>query len=70
MKLLREIFEELYSMFAGDFLLSVGILTVVALAAAVRHFAPVDPSYAALVLMLGSLGVLIWRVSAHAATRR
>ncbi len=70
MKLLHEIFEEIYSMFAGDFLLLLGVLTVVALAAAIRHFIPVDPSYAALALMLGSLVVLVWRVSAHAATQR
>jgi hypothetical protein len=56
-------------MFAGDILMSLGIVVVVAVAAAIRYLAPVDPSYAALELMFGSLAVLIWRVSAHASRR-
>jgi hypothetical protein len=64
MKLLRELLNEIYSMFAGDLPMSLGVAVVVAVAAAIRYFAPVDPSYAALELVVGSLIVLIWRVCA------
>ena len=64
MNLLRDVLEELYSMFASDLAMSLGVVLVIGAAAAIRHFVPVNPALAGLALVTGCLALLIWRVSA------
>lgn len=66
MRLLRSVFDEIVSMFAGDIGLSLSLLAVVALAAALRFLTPFPPVGVGAVLLFGCLGALAYRVIAHA----
>jgi hypothetical protein len=60
MSVLRDVAEELFSMFAGDARLSIGVLIVVGAAAALAYAG--QPLLAAAVLLLGSLGLVVGSV--------
>jgi hypothetical protein len=66
MNVLREVAEELFSMFVGDARLAIGVLLVVAVAAAAATF--VQPWLGGVVLLLGCLGLLLDSVL-HAARK-
>jgi hypothetical protein len=66
MSVLRDVMEELFSMFAGDAWLSLGILIVVAAAALASVYA--IPLLGGAILLAGSLGILVGAVLR--ATRR
>jgi hypothetical protein len=66
MNVLREVAEELFSMFVGDARLAIGVLLVVAVATAAATF--VQPWLGGAVLLLGSLGLLLDSVL-HAARK-
>lgn len=66
MNVLRELWDEISSMFAGDAVLTLGALATVALAAVLRYLAPVPPIAAGAVLFAGPVLVLALRVLAAA----
>jgi hypothetical protein len=66
MSVLRDVLEELFSMFAGDARLTIGILAVVAVSAALAVFG--QPWLGGAVLLLGCLGLLFDSVL-HAARK-
>jgi hypothetical protein len=57
MSVLRDVLEELLSMFMGDARLSIGILAVVAVAALLAYVG--QPWFAGAALLLGSLGLVV-----------
>jgi hypothetical protein len=59
MNLIREIAGEIASMFVGDARLSLAILAIVGVAAAMRGLSGLDPLLGGAVLLVGSLAVLI-----------
>ena len=59
MSILREVFAELFGMFVADARLTVAILCVVAVAAALIRLAGMAPLLGGGVLLAGCLGVLI-----------
>jgi len=60
MNIVRDVFEELFSMFAGDRRLAIGIAIVVILAAVVARMA--QPASAGVVLFAGSVMVLLYSI--------
>jgi hypothetical protein len=66
MILLRQLASELYSMFAGDAMMSVFTVAIVLGAAAVRFLMPLPSFWAGIGLLLGCLALLVIRVLAHA----
>jgi hypothetical protein len=62
MKMLGEIAAELAAMFVGDARLSITILAVIALAAAIIAIGGVDPLVGGAVLLVGSLSALVENV--------
>jgi hypothetical protein len=66
MILLRQLVFELYSMFAGDAMMSVFTVAIVLVAAAVRFLMPLPSTLAGIGLLLGCLALLVIRVLAHA----
>jgi hypothetical protein len=59
MKILREIAGEVFRMFAGEKWLTLGILAIVAAAAAALNFAGLNPLVGGIVLLVGCLGLLV-----------
>jgi hypothetical protein len=70
MNTLREIFDELLGMFAGDAWLSAGALAAVAAAAAVRYLTGAPPVAAGAILFAGCALALTARVIAAAQPPR
>lgn len=68
MNVIIEVFEELWSMFAGDRRLTLLVLIVVAIAAAVALLLPSLAGFAPPLLLLGAIGVLADSVL-HAARK-
>lgn len=66
MNLLRSVFGEVASMFAGDLGLTLALLAIVATAVALRVLTPFPPLGVAAVLLVGCAGVIAYRVVAHA----
>jgi hypothetical protein len=66
MNVLRDVVEELFSMFMGDARLSLGVLLVVGAAAALAYVG--QPLFAGATLLLGSLGLVLGNV-VHAARK-
>jgi hypothetical protein len=62
MTMLKEMLAELVGMFMGDARLTVAVLTIVAVAAALIELAGFDPLGAGGILLVGCLGVLIENV--------
>ncbi len=58
MNVIREVLEELWSMFVGDRRLTLLVLAVVALAAALAVFVPSARVLAAVIILAGALAVL------------
>ena len=58
MNLLKEVVGELAGMFAGDLLLSLAVLAVVAMTAVIA-WSGLDPLLGGAVLLAGSLGLLV-----------
>jgi uncharacterized membrane protein YhhN len=67
MSLLRDILSELYSMFAGDSRLAIGVLVVVGASAGAAAFA--SPAAAGAVLLAGSVAMLVGSVLLSARKR-
>ncbi len=61
--MIKELAVELIGMFVGDTWLTIGILAVVAAAAAAVHFFGFDPLVGGAVLVCGCLGLLIESVT-------
>ncbi|HVC56595.1 MAG TPA: hypothetical protein VND95_11600 [Stellaceae bacterium] len=70
MSLIAEIAGELAGMFVGDARLSLAILAVVGVAAALRELSGLDPLLGGAVLLVGSLAVLIESVRRSARGNR
>jgi hypothetical protein len=70
MNLVRQLFAELYSMFAGDRVLTIATLGVVAVAAVARFMTPVPRLAVGATLVVGCLVVLVIRVRSEARKRR
>jgi hypothetical protein len=66
MNVLKSLIDELASMFAGDLLLSAGIVATILAAAALRFLTPAPPLAAGALLFLGCALVLALRVFAAA----
>ncbi|MFO7484036.1 hypothetical protein [Oceanibaculum nanhaiense] len=66
MNVLRDVFQEITSMFLGDARLSVAILSVVAIAAGLIEIAGLDPLLAGAILLAGCLAVLLEAVRRRA----
>jgi hypothetical protein len=62
MTILKEVLAELFGMFVGDARLTVAILAVVALAAALIYLFGIDPLFGGCVLLFGCLAVVIGAV--------
>jgi hypothetical protein len=58
MSVIREVLEELWSMFVGDRRLTLLVLLLVAVAAAIATFTPQYGVAAAILLLLGALAIL------------
>jgi hypothetical protein len=67
MSLLRDVLSELYSMFAGDSRLALGVLVIVGLSAAAASF--VSPAAGGAVLLAGSIAMLVASVLISARKR-
>jgi hypothetical protein len=59
MTMLQEIGSELVGMFAGDGQLSLAVIAIVAVAAALIHLTAIEPLAAGGFILIGCLGVLI-----------
>jgi len=66
MNVLRDLFDEIASMFAGDLPLSVGVVATVLASAALRFLTPVPPIAAGVLLFFGCALMLALRVFAAA----
>jgi hypothetical protein len=62
MTMLKEIIAELIDMFVGDARLTLGVLAIVAGAAALIKIAGIDPLGSGSILLVGCLGLLIENV--------
>ncbi len=62
MTILKDIFAELFSMFAGDVRLTIAILAVVALTASLIDLFGVDPQIGGCMLLFGCLTVVVGAV--------
>jgi hypothetical protein len=62
MMMLKEIVAELIGMFVGDARLTIGVLAIVASAAALIKLADINPLGAGGILLVGCLGLLIENV--------
>jgi len=58
MSVIREVLEELWSMFVGDRRLTLLVLLLVGIAAAIAAFAPQYGVVAAVLILLGALAIL------------
>ena len=70
MKLLRELASEIYSMFAGDAVMSIFVVIIVCAAAALRSLTPLPSSLAGFGLLAGCLILLAYRVFSYSAIAR
>jgi hypothetical protein len=71
MSLLRQVLSEIYSMFAGDALMSAGTLAIVAIAVALHAFTSTPSGLVGFGLFAGCVILLVIRVFAYAnQTRR
>ncbi|MDF1748092.1 MAG: hypothetical protein P1V34_04380 [Alphaproteobacteria bacterium] len=68
--ILKDVAEELYSMFMGDIWLSMAVLIVVAGAALITELTPLDPLIGGAVLLVGCLLVVIASVRRSALKAR
>jgi lipopolysaccharide export LptBFGC system permease protein LptF len=68
MSVIREVLEELWSMFVGDRRLTLLVLLLVAIAASIATFAPRYGVAAAVLLLVGALAILA-DVVLHAARK-
>ncbi len=66
MNLLRQFASEIYSMFAGDAVMSVFTVVIVGVAATLRVLTPLPSSLIGIGLLVGCLMLLMVRVLAHA----
>lgn len=66
MSLLRQVFEEIYSMFAGDATMSSCTLVIVALATALHVFTAIPASLIGFGLFAGCVTLLVLRVFTYA----
>ena len=66
MRLLREVAFEIYSMFAGDAVMSIFVVAIVAAAAALRFLTLTPPFFIGFGLLAGCLALLIYRVILYA----
>lgn len=70
MRLLREVAAEIYSMFAGDAVMTIFAVAIVAVAAALRFLTPTPPIAIGFGLFAGCLALLMIRVFVHARRMR
>lgn len=70
MRMLREIAAEIYSMFAGDAVMTVFTIAIVSVAAALRFLTAAPPILIGFGLVVGCLVLLIGRVVAFANNAR
>ena len=70
MRLLREVASEIYSMFAGDAVMTIFAVAIVAVASALRYLTPVPPITIGFGLFAGCLLLLMARVFASAKNLR
>jgi hypothetical protein len=70
MSLLRQLGSEIYSMFAGDAVMSVSTVAIVVVAAALRFLTPIPSSLVGVCLLAGCLALLIIRVLAYPRNAR
>jgi hypothetical protein len=68
MNVVREVLEELWSMFVGDRRLTLLVLLLVAITAAIATFAPQFRVAAAVLILVGALAILA--DSVHQAARK
>jgi hypothetical protein len=66
MNVLRSLFDEIASMFAGDLPLSVGVMAAVVASAGLRFLTPAPPLAAGALLFIGCATTLALRVFAAA----
>lgn len=70
MKLLRELASEIYSMFAGDAIMSIFVVIIVCAAAALRSLTPLPPYLIGFGLLAGCLVLLAYRVFSYSVKTR
>lgn len=70
MSVLREVFAEIYSMFAGDVVMSAGTLAIVAVAMALRMMTSTSPSLIGFGVFGGCVVLLVVRVFTYARQTR
>lgn len=70
MKLLRELASEIYSMFAGDAVMSIFVILIVAVSAAMRSLTPLPSYLIGFGLLAGCLVLLALRVFSYSAKAR
>lgn len=70
MSLLRQVWAEIYSMFAGDAVMSATTLAIVAAAVALHAFTPVSANLIGFGLLAGCVTLLLARVIAYASRTR
>jgi hypothetical protein len=70
MSLLRQFASEIYSMFAGDWVMSVFAVVIVVVTAALRFLTCLPSSLIGIGLLVGCLMLLIVRVLAYARKAR
>jgi len=70
MSLLRQVWAEIYSMFAGDTVMSAATLALVAAASALHVFAPTAANWIGFGLLAGCVTLLLARVIAYASRTR
>jgi hypothetical protein len=66
MNILRDLFDEIASMFAGDLPLSVGVVATILASAGLRFLTPAPPIAAGALLFIGCAATLALRVFAAA----
>ena len=69
MSVLRQVFAEFYSMFAGDAAMSAGTLAIVAVAVALHMFTATSASLIGFGLFAGCLTLLLVRVFSYAGQK-
>lgn len=70
MSLLRQVLSEIYSMFAGDALMSAGTIAIVAIALALHVFTSTPSNLIGFGLFAGCVTLLVARVFAYAKQPR
>jgi membrane protein implicated in regulation of membrane protease activity len=66
MSVLRQVFSEIYDMFAGDAIMTASAIIIVAIAAALHFFTPTPSRLIGFALFASSVALLVMRVYQHA----